>query len=263
MPELPEVEAVCRKLRTDAVGSVILRLRMLRRRDPAVERRARGRRIMAAGRRGKNILLRLDNGRVLRFHLRMTGNLYVIPDARFLPATARAWCELDGGRGLIFDDPRALGRMEMLDVAGVAALGRELGPEPLDGSFAAAAFVAAARRSRQPSKPFLMDQRNVAGLGNIYAAEALFRAGIHPKRAMCRVSAPRLEALHRQIVLVLTDAVESASKAYSGPGSYHSEENFPVAVYGRAGLPCPVCGTIVRRIRQGGRSTYYCPQCQR
>ena len=113
MPELPEVEAVCRKLRRDAKGSLIVRARMLRNRDRRLEARTRRRRIKEIERRAKNILIHLDSGFSVRAHLRMTGNLYVIPDVRFLPSTARAFFELDGGQGLIFDDPRALGVLEL------------------------------------------------------------------------------------------------------------------------------------------------------
>ncbi len=263
MPELPEVEAVCRKLRADLPGARIRRARMERKRDPAVERGVRGATVLGVERRGKNVLIHLDNLRTLRAHLRMTGNLYVIPDCRLRPSTARAWFELADCSGLIFDDPRALGVIELLRTADLpGALGR-LGPEPLSADFTAAAFIADARSSRRPAKLYLMDQGRVAGLGNIYAAETLHRARIHPARPMNRIGARRLAGLHRAIVEVLGDAVQSACNAYSGPGSYNSDENFPVAVYGRENLPCPVCTRPVRRIPQGGRSTYYCPGCQR
>jgi len=263
MPELPEVEAVCRKLRRDALGALILRARMLRKRNRTLEARVRGRRIRAIERRAKNVLIHLDGNWSLRIHLRMTGNLYVIDDLRHLPATARAWFELDGQGGLIFDDPRALGVIELHRTGELAALLAKLGPEPLSRAFTAEAFVARARQSSTPAKVYLMNQEKVAGLGNIYAAEALHRARIHPARAMNRISARKLAVLHDEIVAVLGHAVRSVCRAYSGPGSYNSEENFPVAVYGREGLPCPVCGRGVRRIPQAGRSTYYCPGCQR
>lgn len=263
MPELPEVEAVCQKLRRDALGALILRARMLRKRNRALEARVRGRRIRAIERRAKNVLIHLDGDWSLRVHLRMTGNLYVIADARHLPSTARAWFELEGHSGLIFDDPRALGVIEIHRTDDLAALLGNLGPEPLSRAFTAETFVSRARQSSTPAKVYLMNQEKVAGLGNIYAAEALHRARIHPARAMNRISSRKLTALHGEIVAVLRHAVKSACRAYSGPGSYNSEENFPVAVYGREGLPCPVCGRGVQRIRQAGRSTYYCPGCQR
>ncbi len=263
MPELPEVEAVCRKLRRDVLGAAIVRARTLRRRDRHLETGVAGRRIERIDRRGKNILLHLDGGTAIRVHLRMTGNLYVIPDGRIRPATARAYFELDGGRGIVFDDPRALGVLELLGPAQLEALLAGLGPEPLSADFTPERFIQAARRSCRPAKLFLMDQTRLAGLGNIYSAEALHRAGIHPGRPMNRLRPARLAALHAAIRIVLKDAVQSACNAYSGPGRHHSAETFPVAVYGREGRPCPSCGRRVRRILQGGRSTYFCPGCQR
>jgi len=263
MPELPEVEAVCRKLRRDALGALIVRTRMLRKRDRRLEARTRGRRIVDVRRRAKNVLIHLDGGWAVRAHLRMTGNLYVVEDVRLRRETVRAYFELEGGAGLVFDDPRTLGVLELFREEELTAILDSLGPEPLDGEFTVERFRETAKASRRPAKIFLLDQTKVAGLGNIYAAEALHRARIHPGRAMNRIGEGRLARLHLAIVDVLENAVESACYAYTGPGGHNSEENFPVAVYGREGQPCPVCERRVRRIVQGGRSTYYCPGCQR
>ena len=261
MPELPEVEAVCRKLRRQAKGAVIVAAGIIRpsiaapQKAPHIEAAMAGRVLEDVRRRGKNILLLLSGGQALHIHLRMTGNLYVIADARLRPAGARAWFELEGGRAIIFEDERALGRLRLLGPAQIAALDREVGPEPLDRSFTAAAFTAAARKSRQPAKIFLMDQGRVAGLGNIYAAEAIFRAHIHPERRMCRIAASRLHKLHTAIVGVLRDAIQSACSAYTRPGRMDEGEAFPVCVYGREGESCKVCGRAFRRLAQGGRCT--------
>jgi formamidopyrimidine-DNA glycosylase len=269
MPELPEVEAVCRKLRREALGACIAAARVLRAattrplKPRRVESLAAGRIIETVERRGKNILIGLSGGLWVRIHLRMTGNLYVIPDVRFRPASTRAYFELEGGRGLVFDDPRALGRLHLHTAAEAARLMEDLGPEPLSPEFTLAALAAAARRSRKPAKLFLMDQQHVAGLGNIYAAEALFRAGIHPVRPMNHIAPPRLALLHSAIVEVLKEAVHWAVNSYGRPGKFSEAEDFPLAVYGREGEPCITCGRKVRRIPQGGRSTYYCPGCQR
>ena len=263
MPELPEVEAVCRKLQRDACGSLIVRTRMLRKRDRSLEARTRGRRITEIRRRAKNVLIHLDDGWVVRAHLRMTGNLYVIEDVRFRSDTVRAYFELEGGQGLVFDDPRALGVLEIHRESDLEELLSRLGPEPLGEVFTASEFVERARLSRRPVKLYLLDQTKVAGLGNIYAAEVLHRARLHPARPMNRISRQKLEHLHAAIVGVLKNAVESTCYAYTGPGNYNSEENFPVAVYGREGHPCPECSRPIRRMRQGGRSTYYCAVCQR
>jgi len=193
----------------------------------------------------------------------MTGNLLVIADARMRPSTVRAWFEFDDGRAMVLDDPRALGRVTFHEGREEVDLFSELGPEPLSDAFTPAGLADRARGSRKPVKIFLMDQRAVTGLGNIYAAEALFEAGIDPRRAAGRISRARLGRLHAAIVGILRVALDSAIRAYCEPGGFTEGENFPVAVYGRAGEPCPACGKPVKRIVQGGRSTYFCGRCQR
>jgi len=261
MPELPEVEAVSSVARRALAGRTVVALRILRKRicapqRPAtVERHVAGRRVVAVERRGKSIEIQLD-GATLWIHLRMTGNLYPIADARLRAHSVTACFELDNGRALVFDDPRGLGvlRLGPAPPAGI---------DPLRDEFTAERFVALAGRGRGAIKTWLLDQRRVAGLGNIYAAEALFQAGIDPRRAGATLSKARLERLHRAIVAVLGDAVESASLAYQRPGGLAEGELFDPAVYGREGLPCPRCRRRVRRFSQGGRSTYFCPGCQR
>lgn len=263
MPELPEVEAVRRKLNRDLAGAVIVAAHLVRRPDRGLEAQLRGRRFESVARRGKNLLLRLSDGAVLRVHLGMTGNLYAIDDARRRPATTRAWLKLEGGRTLVLDDPRALGRLELLSKVEAEQLDAELGVEPLAGDFTRQRLAELARASRAPAKLFLMDQKRISGLGNIYAAEALFRAGIHPAKPANRLSPQRIGRLHQAIVEVLDVAIQSACNAYSGPGRFDAGETFPLAVYGREGLPCPRCRRRIRRIRQAGRSSYFCPGCQR
>jgi formamidopyrimidine-DNA glycosylase len=263
MPELPEVEAVRRKLDREVAKAVIVAARLVRRPDRALEAQLRGRRIERVGRRGKNLLLELSGGSVLRVHLGMTGNLYALKQGRSPAATARAWLELEDGRTLVLDDPRALGRLELLSAAEAGRLACELGVEPTTAEFTANRLVELARGCRAPIKLFLTDQKRISGLGNIYAAEALFRAGIHPARPANRLSRRRLERLYTAIVDVLQVAIQSACNAYSGPGRFDASETFPLAVYRRAGLPCPRCRRRIGRIRQAGRSTYFCPGCQR
>jgi formamidopyrimidine-DNA glycosylase len=138
-----------------------------------------------------------------------------------------------------------------------------LGPEPLSREFTVDGFVKAAASSRLPAKLFLMDQKRVAGLGNVYAAEALFRAGIHPARPMNRLSADRARVLYDAIRDVLREAVRSAKIAYNRPGKYTEAAEWPRAVYRREGETCLRCGARIRRIKQAGRSTYFCARCQR
>ena len=269
MPELPEVEAVCRRLRQSAIGArisavAVYRPSMTRPQSPAHLRRLiPGRTITAVERRGKHILVRLNDETTVRVHLRMTGNLVVIPDGRLRPETARVWFALEDGRAIVLDDPRALGRVTVHREKQLAKLFESLGPEPFDPGFTPAYLAAAASKTPKAAKIFLMDQRAVAGLGNIYAAEALFQARIHPAMPARDISRRKLNALHAAIVGVLTTALHSAISAYNAPGVVSEEEFFPVAVYGREDQPCPRCRTRIRRIPQGGRSTYFCPRCQR
>lgn len=263
MPELPEVQAVAERLRAAAPWARITGYGQFRAATMTGGRHAAGRRIEAVGRRGKNLILRLSGGWLARVHLRMTGDLRVLPDARLRPQTVRAWFELEDGRAVVLDDPRALGRISLHPEQEEQELFRLLGPEPFGPEFTPELLRASARRTARPAKLWLMDQRTVAGLGNIYAAEALFEAGIDPRRPASGLSRQRIERLHSAILGVLETALDSVRAAYERPGAFAEGELYPVAVYGRAGEPCRRCGAAVRRIPQGGRSTYYCPKCQK
>jgi formamidopyrimidine-DNA glycosylase len=269
MPELPEVEAICRKIRPRIKDATIASAHFARsvvahpQKPRAIERAVAGRAITDVRRRGKNIFIDLDNRCAVHVHLRMTGRLYVSEDVRLRPANARAWFELDGGGRLIFDDARCLGKIHLLANGGAERITERLGPEPLGPAFTPDYLAQTASHAVQPVKLFLLDQRRVAGLGNIYAAEALYRAGIHPARIASSLRRTRIERLHAAIVRVLTDAVQSACIAFCSPGRFEEAESFPLAVYDREGVPCGACRRIIRRVQQGGRSTYFCPGCQR
>ena len=267
MPELPEVEAVCRRLRENLgephiTAARILRPSVSRPQNPlSVQEGATGQSITKVGRKGKHILLDLSNGRTLHIHLRMTGNLYIIPDVRLHAAATRAIFELEGGRGIVFEDQRALGKIQLHKTGEIDALLKDVGPEAHEIS--EADFRALARQSKTPSKLFLMDQARVCGFGNIYAAEALFHAKIDPRRPLRGVSKPRLTGLLKTMVEMMDAAKESAYRAYAEPGYFAEAENFPLAVFGREGEPCHECARHIQRIAQGGRSTYFCPKCQK
>jgi formamidopyrimidine-DNA glycosylase len=269
MPELPEVEAVCRRLRRDAPLAAIVAVHFPR---PAIcvpqshktlARKIAGRSIESIDRRGKHILIHLSGSATLHIHLGMTGDLYVVSDIRFRPASARAWFDIEDGRAILYTDPRALGRIHIHPTSDIDRHLSHIGIEPLDPSFTAATLAALAHTSRSPVKAFLLDQRHIAGIGNIYAAEALFQARIDPRRISSSLSRPRLHRLHAAIVDVLRRAVESATLAYMQPGRFGEAEWFPLAVYGREGEPCLRCGRPIKRIVQSGRSTCYCPGCQK
>ncbi len=272
MPELPEVEAVCRIVERALRGRRIVSAHIFRRRicapqtPEAFSKLVAGRRVTSIERRGKNILIHLE-GLTLLAHLRMTGNLHSIAGgalaARLRPVTVSAHLLLDDGRTLVFDDPRGLGAMRALEAGSLAKVLASVGVDPLAPDFTPDRLRSLVRSSRAPIKLLLMDQHKIAGLGNIYAAEALYRSRIDPRRPAHSLSDLRLARLHRAIVAVLRQALPSATRAYRRPGAFAEAESFNPAVYGREGLPCRRCRRPIRRLQQGGRSTYLCPHCQR
>jgi formamidopyrimidine-DNA glycosylase len=276
MPELPEVELVARHLGELITGRVIERARLLRAglapdHPPAqFARLLRGARFEDVARRGKHILAHLDTGQTLITHLRMSGRfLYLNAASPAVPHT-HAVFDFDDGHRLLFTDQRHFGLMRIAPQAGLESLEMlsKLGPEPFDQSFDDSYLRAALGGSRQSIKLFLLDQTRLAGLGNIYAAEALHRAGINPQRPAAEISGARAARLRRAILEVLSEAIAAGSTlrvdpreldaAYVG-GEYEKSWR----VYDREGEPCPVCRASIRRFTQGGRSTYYCPRCQR
>lgn len=265
MPELPEVEAVTRRLKPVLPGARVRSVKVLRPRATAPQRpdaleAAVGRTIERIARRGKNIILDLDQQLSLRVHLGMTGNLTVIPDARLHANTVRVLFELEDGRGLVLDDRRIFGRVNLYTKQELEQRLAGLGVEPLSRDFTPELLISAAKRSRRPAKLFLMDQHPVSGLGNIYAAEALFRAGIHPERKMDSVKRPKLLKLHAGIQEALFEAIPKTIRWYRTPGR---KEKMGYYVYGRADEACRVCGRKISRFEQAGRSTYFCSRCQR
>jgi len=259
MPELPEVEVAARALRHAALGRTIRgvhRWHAATRRampDDAVTRVV-GRRVSAVERRGKHQLLTLDDGATLHAHFRMNGEWAVGRTSDEPPRHARAALDLDDGTRISLVDSRALATL-VLHPPGASPL-PALGPEPTDAHFSAATLRDALRSRRGPIKPVLLDQRVVAGLGNIYAAEALWRARVSPRVAANRLGPARVERLAAAMRDVLTEAVDS-------PGRYRTGERAaPLHVYDREGEPCDRCATPIRRIVQAGRSTYFCPRCQ-
>jgi formamidopyrimidine-DNA glycosylase len=257
MPELPEVEAARKQLATAAEGKVIARLRLLhpslaKRITPARLRKLKGRRIERVERRGKHQLLHLDDGRTLAIHFRMNGdwNIGAVGDDE--PRFTRASLELEDGTRVALTDMRALSTVELFDEGQGEP---KLGPEPSDLAFNADSLGVALARRRGAIKPALLDQHMVAGIGNIYAAEALWLAKISPKAKAASLSAHRRERLIQAIREVLGDAPA---------GRYWAKhEGSRWNVYDREGEKCPRCGATIRRIVQAGRSTFYCPVDQK
>jgi formamidopyrimidine-DNA glycosylase len=283
MPELPEVETLIRALRKSVVGARVVDVRVLSARAIAgqtprqFEELLRGRRIMKLERRGKHIVASLSDDLALLCHLRMTGRFYLQPKspAPAVPHT-RVLFELPE-RWLIFRDPRSLGRLQVLTRANAACAVAKLGIEPLSRGFSVRALTQLLRRSRAPIKAFLLDQTRLAGVGNIYASESLFRARIDPRRRACSVTDAEAEQLQRAIRQTLQTALRVGHGLWSAP--VHAPENYDgvfyfgetrrpkvrerLLVYDREGKPCPHCGAPIRRLRQSNRSTYFCARCQK
>ena len=275
MPELPEVEHVVRALRRSILGRRILAAeiklpRLLVGSSPtSFKRKLRGARIDAVNRRGKYILIELDKQQVLVVHLRMTGKFLCIGADQPLPPYPHVVFYLDDDRRLVFCDMRQFGRMRLLPTQKLLALPQieTLAPEPLTDDFSLAYLLETLSKSRRSLKQLLLDQTRILGLGNIYASEALFLARISPLKAADSLSKKRASRLHEAIREILQEAIDAGSTLRidltDGNGSYFGTTERFWRVYEREGEPCVNCGTRIRRVVQGGRSTYYCPRCQR
>lgn len=273
MPELPEAETIVRGLRPAIVGRTIQRTEIVHAdvlRQPArrFADRVRGRTVVAVERRGKNVILQLDESRVVAVNLGMTGGLLpqTSPGRRPGDVTHPAVVfRFRDGASLHFDDTRRFGTVECLSTNEWVERSARMGPEPLDPAFTARGFHAALATSRSPVRSWLLDQRKIAGVGNIYANEALHLAGIHPERQARSVDVERASALHGGIRSVLQAAIDSGGTTIR---DYRTAEGTPgryarrLLVYGRDGAACARCGTEIRRIVFGGRSAFYCPSCQ-
>jgi len=274
VPELPEVETIRRDLAPEIGGRTITAARIhqpdivLPPDDPdRFARRVTGRRIERVDRRAKYLLLRLAGRVVVQVQLRMTGRFAVgetLPDPEEFSHVA-AELDLDDGRTLFYDDVRRLGGLRTMDAETWDGEAARLGPEPLEGTFTTDALGRELAGRKAPVKNLLLDQRRVAGLGNIYAAEALHAAGIDPRRPGGSLSGADLAELHGAIRRTLEAALEGAGttfrdyRAVNGRSGRFQER---LRVYGREGEPCRRCGTAVERIVQAGRSTFFCPGCQ-
>src|SRR4051812_33462560 len=255
MPELPEVESAVRRLRRAVVGKTIADASVIhpalrRRLTTAKARTMRGARVVKVERRGKHQLLMLDDGRVLHAHFRMSGDWAVGRADAELPRFARAALEFTDGSRVVLDDPRALGTLDLHPAGAELDLG--LGPEPSDPKLTAKSFREALQKKRGPIKPALLDQRVIAGLGNIYAAESLGHAKISPEAKASSLSVKQVESLLKSIRKVIDKATGAR---------YTDSDVSTLAVYDRVGKPCRRCKTKIERIVQAGRSTYFCPSC--
>jgi formamidopyrimidine-DNA glycosylase len=271
MPELPEVETVRRGLAPLMEGRTITRVdildeRLVRPIDPRdVRRLLTSRRVERVGRRGKYLLLELDEDLIAVHHLRMTGS-FASPEQP-TPGHVRLRYFLDGLVGPIsYNDPRRFGTLDLGSRAEIAAyLDERLGPEPLDDSWTAESLHTQLRRRRAPLKAALLDQRVVAGLGNIYVDEACFLAGVRPDMPAERMTLPATARLVAAIKARLVEAIAvggSTLRDYRGVEGEAGGMQERFVAYGRSGLPCLTCGTTMRGDRIAGRGTSWCPRCQ-
>jgi formamidopyrimidine-DNA glycosylase len=277
MPELPEVETIVRGLREPLVGrtftgvrvgweNLVARPRPELAEGPTVrefERGLVGHEILAVKRRGKYLVFALSGGGSLIIHLRMTGRLLIVNSTDKLDKHDHLIFELDDGRELRFNNVRKLGRVYLVDdedeIVG------KLGPEPLDDDFTPADFAALFSARRGKIKPLLLNQRFVAGIGNIYADEALFAARIHPERKADTLAADEIECLYCAIRRVLRQGIENCGttlSAYRDAQGREGRNQEYLRVSRRAGQPCLHCGMPIERTVVGGRGTYFCPRCQ-
>jgi formamidopyrimidine-DNA glycosylase len=274
MPELPEVETIRRALEPHLVGRRFERVRiddprLVRPLDPAaVAAELEGERVSSLDRRGKYLIVRFESGRALLIHLRMTGSLRHAAHGLLADDPhRRAVVTLDDGSDVAYRDVRRFGTWLLLEPEGVDAyLAERLGGEPLERAFTARRLAERLAGRRAPVKAALLDQRTVAGLGNIYVDEALWRAQLHPLRAAGTLDEDELARLTRGIRASLRAGIarQGASlRDYSTPDGGRGRMQDRFRVYGREGEPCSRCGTPIDKIRAGGRGTWYCPNCQR
>ena len=291
MPELPEVETVRLGLEPALEGHrftrVVARRPDLRKAFPqAFADRLTGRRVQRLRRRAKYLLLDLDNGETLIVHLGMSGRLTIhgakapLKPGRFHNRTPddgsgegkhdHVVFETEEGTRVVFTDHRRFGLMDIAETKAIDQhpLFKGLGPEPLDAGFTPAVLSAALKGKKTPIKSALIDQRVVAGIGNIYACEALFRARISPKRLAKTVAGARSEKLVPAVKDVLTDAIKAGGSTLRDYARADGELGYfqhSFTVYDREGQPCPAkdCTCTIKRIVQAGRSTFYCPSCQK
>ena len=274
MPELPEVETIRQKLEPQLVGRRFDRVeigdpRLVRPFEPGVvAAELEGERVSAVERRGKYLIVRFESGRALLIHLRMTGSLRQAANGALADDPhRRAVVRLDDGSAVAYRDVRRFGTWQLMEAGELEPyLEERLGVEPLGRAFTARRLAQRLEGRRAPIKAALLDQRTVAGLGNIYVDEALWRAQVHPLRQAGTLELDELTRLTRSIKDALKAGVKrqgASLRDYSTPDGERGRMQDRFRVYGREGDPCRRCGTPIDKIRTAGRGTWYCPNCQR
>lgn len=273
MPEMPEVEIIRRYLDTQVAGKTIMNLdirlpRMIKWPDVEGFRAlVTGRTIKSMNRRGKYLLMELDNDSKVVFHLRMTGRLVYEPTGETSDHHARVIFHLQDGASLVYGDTRTLGTIHGLKPQELGMLKglAEMGPEPLSAEFTAEYLCKTAKQRKVAIKSFLLNQKYIGGIGNIYADEALFLAGIHPLRPANSLTQAECGRLWESVNKVIADGIADGGTTFrdyqNGEGGKGSHQEH-LYVYGRKGEQCRNCGAVIERITVGGRGTHFCPKCQ-
>lgn len=274
MPELPEVETVRRTLQPKLTGLMftdaeVLLPKIVQAPEPAEFKDIlRNKKILKVSRRGKYLLISLSGGYTLAVHLRMTGRLVYSPDNRPPAKHTHVVLHLDNGHKLTFADMRQFGRLWLVPTSTLESLSgyKDLGIEPLDESFTRDFLKKELRRRHARIKPLLLDQTFIAGLGNIYVDEALHRAGVNPERLATSLTPREITKLHHAVKDVLTEGIDHRGTTFrdfiDGDGRAGGYQEH-LRVYSREGRPCPNCRKTITRKKVGGRSSYYCPSCQK
>jgi len=270
MPELPEVETIKNELLPYVVGRRVTDITLFWPgivRQPSVDEfcsRLIGQEITRLSRRGKYLIFSLSSGESLIIHLKMTGSLLIKSASTDLEKSIRAIIHLDKGKGIYFRDPRKFGAMRLVEETN--SIVGKLGPEPLEANFTPQLLGQLLHNRTAPIKALLHDQNLIAGIGNMYADEALFAARIHPLRPGKSLSEDEIERLHQAIQQILWAAIGNKGASvdtYFRPGGELGTAHFEFQVAHRRGQNCPVCGTPLARIPVRNRGSYFCPNCQR
>lgn len=268
MPELPEVETIVRDLAKSLphkkFSDVIVHDPfVLRQKKEDFIRRIKGQTVEKISRRGKAIAIELSSGEILVVQVMMTGQLIL---KGVVDKHTRITFVLSDGNKLLYNDQRRFGQLRVVADLSEINYFNILGPDPFSKDFTPAFMQEAFQRSSRPIKNILLDHTVVAGIGNIYACEILFRSRIDPKRQACQLKPAELKALHRNALDILQEAIihrGSSMRNYRDAGGEKGKFNQRLKVYAREGMPCPRCGKPIKRIVQAGRSTFYCGHCQK
>jgi formamidopyrimidine-DNA glycosylase len=273
MPELPEVETIVRDLQrlvtgASISGAAVLKPDLVEGEAGSLESELPGAKIESVARRAKNIVVELDSpgAGILLINLGMTGRVLVLPEDEAEPPHTGVVIGLTDRRKLVYQDVRRFGRLELVSKEEWAGRSSALGFEPLSDEFTAAALYELARKSKVALKTWLMDQKRVVGVGNIYASEAMFRARIDPRMSAEKITKPKATRLHAAIQKVLLEAINFRGTTfmdYRDASGERGEFAQRLQVYDREGEACVACGKPIARIVQGGRSTFFCPSCQK